>query len=145
MTTRAAWAARWEIFGRPTLGRYVIASGASFIAGDFLTKNGSDELGEVTGTDPTDLFALASEGSSDSIEDGFVMAYELDADHWIGMMGNRDPLVGDVDTEYGIVRNSSGHWLVDLTDTSNVRVIVKAVDLLQKYYYVSVLDVHIQS
>lgn len=72
------------------------------------------------------------------------MICELDANHWYGMMGTRDPVSGDIGTAYGIIQNSDGHWLVDLDDTTNTRVTVKAIDEEQEYFYVVFDSNHIQ-
>ena len=112
--------------------------------GDLLTTSIGTAV-EATGLDPTNLLGIAQEGADGVIEPEFVMVYEFNTTDWIGMMGSRDPVAGDVDTDYGIVQDSDGNWTVDITDVVNTRVTVKAVDLVQNYYFVSVLSAHIQS
>lgn len=145
---RKPWPARWGIYSRPTVSRHPIAAGESFVAGDLVRKNGSDEIVEVTETTPTNLFGFAAEGTEDLLEDGFVMVYELKASDWWGMMGTRDPVAGDVGDERGVRKSgeTGDVWGIHLNTTGElVRVKIEQVDTRQNYYYVSFLPDHIQS
>jgi len=142
--SRIPWPARWGIYSRPSIVRHALGAAQSFNVGDLLTTSIGTAV-EATGLDPTNLLGIAQEGADGVIEPEFVMVYEFNTTDWIGMMGSRDPVAGDVDTDYGIVQDSDGNWTVDITDVVNTRVTVKAVDLVQNYYFVSVLSAHIQS
>lgn len=116
------------------------------VSGALLRVEDSGEVYDVRGeTDPTNLYGIAAEGYGGSMESGYLMVYRLKAGEWFGMMGDRDPITGDVDTEYGIVLDANGNWIVDTSDTTATRVTVEDVDLRQKYYFVSVISSHIQS
>lgn len=49
-----------------------------------------------------------------------------------------------IGVEYGVVRNGSGYWLVDTSDTSNVRVIVVGGDTVTNTFYVKFLAANLQ-
>ena len=135
----------WASATNELLFRVYATKGQVFKPGALLRKSSGSVLFEIEDTDPTNIFGIADEGAADAQENEYVMATELDSTHWYGMMGTRDPVSGDVGTEYGLVKSASGHWIVDITDTSNTRVEVAAVDTVQNYYFVTFLSAHIQS
>ena len=143
--TRSPWPARWAVTSRPTVSRRLLAAGEVFIPGDLLRKDGSNQLEAVTGSSSTDFFATAAEPSADVIEAGFITCYELNTTDLWGMMGTRDPVAGDIDTSYGLVKDASNNWVVDFSDTTNTRVTVQDVDTFQNYAYVVFIGSHIQA
>lgn len=139
------WPARWPVGLRPDTERHVLASGEAFPAGAFITKNGSSEIVEVSGADPTDLYGIAAENAADVVELGYVMVYHFDQSVYIAMQGTRVPVTGDIDSEYGIVEDSDGVYLVDPDEGVNTRVSVEDVNTNRELYFVKVLAAHIQS
>ena len=139
------WPARWPVGLRPDTERHVLASGETFPAGAFIVKDGSSEITEVSGADPSSLYGIAAEPASEVLESGYVVVYHFNQSTYIAMQGTRVPVAGDVDTEYGIVEDSDGVYLVDLTDTVNTRVNVLDVDLDRELYFVKVLAANIQA
>jgi len=139
------WPARWPVGLRPDTERHPLATGETFLAGAFVTLNGSDEAEEVTGSDPTDLYGIAAENAEDVVEAGYVLVHHFDQSTYIAMQGTRTPLASDIDVDYGIVKDADDVYVVDLTDTTNTRVTVCDVSLTRELYFVKVLSAHIQS
>lgn len=46
---------------------------------------------------------------------------------------------------YGIVRLASGNWAVDISDTSNIRVVVKRIDIAAGAFFVSFVAANLQA
>lgn len=140
------WPARWPVGKRPDVNRYELKTGESFVKGDLVTKDGSDIVSEVTGSDPTDLLGFAAEDAASVLETGYVLVYTADTDVvWFAMQGTSAPVAGDVGQDYGIVRDSDDVWTVDKTDAVNTRVTVNDVDTVRNLFLVSIMSAHRQS
>lgn len=138
------WPARWPIGLRPTTERQDLKTGESFLFGDLVKQDGGGDIVAVTGTDPTPLYGFAAGNAEDAVEGGKVMVYKHDGSTHFAMSGDRDPVAGDVGTDYGIEQDSDNIWIVDTGDTSNTRVNVTDVDTDRGLYFVQVLSAHRQ-
>lgn len=111
---------------------YPVATGEDFTKGAPVVMSG----GEVSegGADPASILGFATAGVADYSwqEDtfGYVSKRVPVA---LSDMEFRGTLEGtfaaaDVGTEYGLVEDASGFWVVDKTDTTNTRVVITGVD-----------------
>ena len=138
------WPARWPVGHRPDTKRKPLKTGETFPAGAFITLDGTD-VAEVSGADPTDLYGIAAEDASDVLEDGYVMVYHFNQSTYIAMQGTRAPITGDIDTDYGIIEDADGVYVVDPDETVETRLTVEDVDTVRELYFVKILAAHIQS
>ena len=140
------WPSIWPIGKRPIANRYVLKSGETFKKGDAVVKDGTPEVQEVSGANPTPILGFAAEDAESVGEPGFVMVYTA-ADQGVlfAMNGDDDPVVGDVDIDYGILEDSDGVYHVNGAETSSTRLTVKKVDLPRKLYYCVVRTANVQS
>jgi len=146
MGNRRPWAAQWPGAGlikhkRPNMTRRALKSGETFNAGDFVGKSGTEVIA-LSGTDPTPIWGLATEGTASNLETGFVMLFDADDSNIFGIKGSRVPVAGDKGVEYGIVLDSDGIWILDLTETVNTRMNVQSVNVGRELYFVKVMTAH---
>jgi len=111
---------------------YPVASGEDFTKGAPVVM-ASGEVSE-TGADPASILGFATAGVSD-------YSWQVDT---IGYVHKRVPVAvadrefrgtlegtfaaADVGTEYGLVEDATGYWVIDKTDTTNTRVVITGVD-----------------
>lgn len=104
-------------------------SGETFIPGDFVVWDGTNDWVERGGTNPTGIYGISevdSEAARVLTENGKVPIRQL----WPGcILALSSATTYDEathrGTEYGITRNASGHWQLDVSKTTtNARVVV---------------------
>jgi hypothetical protein len=124
------------------------ASDAHVVPGDlwFYDTTGNDA--NVCGADPA-LIAGISEIDSDAAEhltpDGNVPLRVITGSRCIlAMCSATTPAQAHVGDHYGVVTLTSGNWAVDTTETTNVRVTVKRVDIANGIFFVSILPLAMQ-
>ena len=144
------WPAKWPGSGlvkhkRPVMERHPLESSASFQAGDFVKKDGSDEIIALSGNDPTPILGLAAEDSANVVEPGFTIVYIADDDLIFAIKGSVVPVVAThVGNSYGFLVDADGIHIVDISDTSNTRFNVDSVDVDRELYFVKLLTAHQQ-
>lgn len=115
-------------------------AGETFIPGDFVAWDSSNDWVERAGADPTLVYGLSevnSEAARVLTENGKVPIRKLFPGVLLAMCSATTySEATHRGVEYGIVRLSSGHWAVDTTDTSAVRVIVEDGDSVNNIWYV---------
>lgn len=135
----------WPAFNmsgsRPATKRFPLATGETFYAGDLVVLDGAGDVAEVAGADPTPILGMAAEDAADVVESGYVVVYVADNDTIFAMEGTSAPTEANIGEDYGVVE-SSGVYLVDVTDTVNTRVMVVGVDVDRELYFVRFLVAH---
>ena len=135
------WPAYNRSGSRPYVKRFPLASGETFYAGDVVVLDGSGDVAEVSGADPNPILGIAAENAADVVESGYVCVYVANADTVFAMEGSSDPTEANIGEDYGIVE-SDGVYIVDLTDTSNVRVMVEGVDTNRDLFFVTFISTY---
>lgn len=127
---------------------FLPASDSTHVVGDLVFADTSSPWDmNKCGADPS-LIAAVSEVISDDADaltpDGKVPYRILSSGTVVAMCGTSDPTDSTaVGTAYGVV-NANGVWKVDLTDTSNTRVLVIGVDTVNLIYFVRFLAANLQ-
>lgn len=144
------WPAKWPGSGlikhkRPVMERHPLESSATFEAGDFVKKDGSNEIIALSGNDPTPIFGLAAEDSANVGEPGFCMVYVADDDTIFAIKGSVVPVdATHTGNSYGFLVDSDGIHTIDISDTSNTRFSVDSVEEGRELYFVKLLTAHQQ-
>ena len=141
------WPAQWQGSGRikhkrPSVTSFALKSGETFRAGDFVGIDGTPEILALSGLDPTPIKGLAAEDAANVSRPGFVMVYDADDDTIFAIKGSRVPVTGDKGVSYGFLVDGDGIHTIDLSDISNTRFSVSAVDINRELYLVKVLTAH---
>ena len=123
---------------RPPLKRFPIAAAQTFVFGNLVVLDASGDI-EECGADPAEITGMAAENAADVIESGYVMVYVATDDAYFAMECSSDPTEAAIGEDYGVVLASSV-WTVDLTDTTNVRVLVLGVDTTRNLAFVKVIS-----
>lgn len=144
MSIPRPWLARWPRGRAPGLVQYNIQTAVTIVGRSLVVKDGSDQVAEVSGADPTPILGLSAEGTEETLHTGKVMVVEADGVAVFGSYGDRDPVSGDVGQSYGIAEDASGAWYVDTSDVVNTRVSIVDVDIPRKLYFWRVLAAHRQ-
>lgn len=131
----------------PNLGRhireYVLADGADFLEGaPVLITNG--EVDEIA-TDGLVVagFALHDAGA-DPDPTVCLVALAKGPQSTFTIGGTRAPLLADVGNDFGLVKDASGIWVLDLSETTVAQCFVERVDLVNELFEVSILEEHRQ-
>lgn len=108
-------------------------AGETFVPGDFVAWDAANDWVERAGADPTLIYGFSevdSEKARVLTENGKVPIRKLSSMCLIAMASATTPVEAThLGVEYGVVRNASGHWLVDVSDTTNVRIKVERLDV----------------
>lgn len=122
---------------------YVPSTSASetLIPGDLWTWDDTNNKAIRCGADPTSIMGISEVNSSVILSPtGRIPLRILSPFALIAMSSTTTPVeathVGQV---YGIARNASGFWQVDVADTTNTRVVVVRVDTNPEIWYVNFL------
>ena len=113
---------------RPFTKRFPLATGQTFVRGNLVVLDGSGDITEC-GADPAEITGMAAEPAADVIEPGYVMVYVATDSSYYALEPSAGTITeAAIGEDYGVVLVSSV-WLIDLTDTSAVRVLVVGVDI----------------
>lgn len=118
------------------------------VVGDIVRLT-ADVIEKVVDADPTNLLGVAKSHNTTAPRLEPVDATRILVEHFgddvaFWFEGSRAPLSTDKGKSYGLVL-SGGVWIVDLTDTTNIRVRVVDVDINRGAYFCVVLSAHRQS
>lgn len=118
-----------------TVLEYPIKAAEVWETGALLVLDATPELTEC-GADPAAVLGVSLGAAGDHVypTQGSVAIAEEGSTFWAP--GDNDPLITDVDTDYGVAVDGDGRWYVDGTDTSNLVVNVIGVDLTRNLYHV---------
>jgi hypothetical protein len=106
----------------------------------------SDEEIEECGADPAAIMGVALHDAKMHVLPGRCLVAVASSEHQTFFIsGTRDPLLSDRNQKYGVVKDGSGNWVIDLTDTVATRVYVKDVDLTRSLYHVTILEANRQA
>lgn len=133
------WPARTLSGNRFPVVEYTLKSGEAFKRGDFVALDANEDVLEVSGADPASLLGMAAEDAAGVVRSGRVLVHVATGDVVFAMQGTSAPTEDDVNQSYGIVE-TNGIYLVDVTDTSNLRFYVVDVDVDRELFFVIVLD-----
>lgn len=131
------WPARWPTGLRSTVYRYPLDAAADFKAGAFVVLDAQSELTEC-GADPASILGISCDPSADVVEAGYCNVYVADDNLILAMEGTSDPTAANVGNDFGIVK-TDGVWYVDITDTTNTRVMVVDIDTVRNLFFCKVL------
>lgn len=116
-------------------------------AGELMYFDTADQKIKRCGADPS-LIAGICEGSSEDWKvltpNGKIPLRQLTEKAGVKLAGSGTPAETDVGVKYGIVRDASGNWCIDTSDTVNTRVIVYRVDPANGAWYVRFLAANLQ-
>ena len=135
---------RWPRGQHPGTVEYDLASGASFVSGELVGLDGSGDVIAASGTNPNEILGIAAEDSANVLFSGKVLVYEASETEHFMMVGDRDPVAGDVAVEYGLDKTGSYH-LVDTTNVATTRVLVIDVNIPRKVFFCKVLSAYRQA
>ena len=123
--------------------QWVPGTGATetFIPGDLVFFNTTNDEVERCGADPTNIAGIAevtSEQAKTLTDDGRVPVRVItNASCRVAMSSATTPVVAThVGVAYGLVRESNGHWRVDVSETTTTSVTVVDVDVTNGIWYV---------
>ena len=118
---------------------------SAHVVGDLVYWNSTGM--DKCGSDPSLIAAVSEVVSQDAkllTPDGKIPYRFLTPNTVVAMCGTSDPTdQSNVGVVYGVA-NASSVWQVDLTDTSNTRVLVVAVDTVNKIFFVRFLPANLQ-
>lgn len=109
------------------------ASGETFETGAVVTLDTNGKWAEG-GTDPASIAgvamcAVADANPSDTFGNAeSVVPVALSDQEFRGTLEGTIALPGDLGAEYGVVKDATGYWTIDRTDTANKRVRITGVD-----------------
>lgn len=116
-------------------------------AGELVYYDTATQTSKRCGADPS-LIAGISEVVSENARlitpDGKVPVRCLKTNGLVRMCSATTPAETHVGVLYGIVRLTSGNWAVDISDTSNTRVIVRRVDIPNGAFFVNFVAANLQ-
>jgi hypothetical protein len=116
-------------------------------AGELVYYDTATQTSKRCGADPS-LIAGISEVASESARvltpDGKVPLRCLKPNATVRMCSATTPAETHVGVLYGVVRLSSGNWAVDISDTSNTRVLVVKVDIPAGAFFVKFVAANLQ-
>ena len=139
MAALRPWPARSPSASRWAPTRYPLASGETFNAGDVVELDGSEDVAEVSGADPTPLLGIAAEVAADVVEAGFVMVYVFDGVNQMAIQGSSAPVKANINQVYGVIEDGDGIYTIDITDTTNTVFYVHDIDVNRELFFVTVL------
>lgn len=109
---------------------YLEGAGQVFKKGDLLKADTSAGKNRVilAGADETRILGMADEDATGTADAEISVIIAHVDDEWVGnVSGTLDRT--HLDQDFGIIRDSAGIWLIDLSDTVNTRVrVVKLID-----------------
>ena len=109
---------------------YLPDTDATFDPGDLVFYDTSDDTIDECGADPANILGWAMEKCTAGVlrqvlrADGKCLVEVIDPGVEYGLPVNADVSDANVSTKYGLVKLASGNWAVDLSDTTNTRVII---------------------
>ena len=119
--------------------RFPIATGETFVKGNLVVLDGSGDVTEC-GADPTEILGMAAENAADVLETGYVMVDVATNDSIFAMEPSAGTITeGAIGEDYGVVLSSSV-WLLDLTETATVSMLVLRIDISRNLAFVKVLQ-----
>ena len=131
-------------------------TGESIVKGSLVVKDANGEL-TLCGADPAAVYGVALEAAgskpgydaanSPLVVTGRVQEISVakaNANTVFSMRGSSDPAVSNEGKSYGVT-NSSGEWILDLTDTTNTIFAVLEVDVTNKIFYGKFIPAKIQA
>ncbi len=131
---------------RGPLNKYfAVASGQTFVAFALVTLNTS--TGEISecGADPATILGIVqSDAANAFLYDNRVPVQVLDPNVEYGLCVTGTLAATDVGKVYGLVKNASGNWAVDLSDTTNTRVVIVRADVTNQLAHVQFLAANLQ-
>lgn len=121
-------------------------AGETFIVGDFVVWDGTNDWVERGGADPTPIYGLSevkSESARVLTENGKVPIRKLFPGVLLAMCSATTYVEATHrGVSYGVARLASGNWAVDVADTTAIRVIVEDGDPTNNIWYVRPLALH---
>lgn len=118
----------------------------TFVPGDVVVWDAGNDWVERGGADPTVIWGLSEVDSEEArvlTENGKVPIRKILPGCRLAMASATTYVEATHrGVEYGIVRNASGHWLVDVSETSAVRVVVRDGDATNNIWIVAPLAEH---
>jgi len=118
-----------------------------FYVGDLVYLDTSTHTVKQCGADPSLILGLSevtSELAKVLTPNGKVPIRALTTTTVVAMPVNTTASADHEGTAYGVVKSADGIWQVDISDTSNTRVLVLKVDVTNKIYYVRFLAANLQ-
>ena len=120
--------------------------GETMIPGEFCVWDAGNAWVERAGADPTPIYGLCevnSEAARVITENGKIPIRKLFPGVLLAMCSATQYVAAThKGVEYGIVRLASGHWAVDVSDTTAIRVVVEDGDVPTNVWYVRPLALH---
>ena len=133
------WPAKSLSGSRVAPVRFPIASGETFVYGNLVVLDASGDVTEC-GADPSEILGWAAENAADVVESGYVMVYVATNDAIFAMQPSAGTITeAAIGEDYGVVLASSV-WLLDLTETSTVSMLVMSVDISRNLAFCKVLQ-----
>lgn len=124
--------------------QFDVKAAETFTRGAVVLLDANEDVIEA-GADPAAVLGFAEHDAEVDPDTTKVLVAKCDSEvarFW--MAGDNNPLKSDINQDYGVVK-TSGVWLVDGTDTTNLVVHVHDVDLDRNLYKVSVVAAARQS
>lgn len=119
--------------------RYPLAAAQTFKEGAAVVLDANGDVTEC-GADPALILGFAAHDAGADPDTTQCLVYVAKPDSTFVMMCTSDPVQADEGDSYGVVKDGDAIWLVDRTDTTNLRVKVEKVYLDRKQAEVSVLQ-----
>lgn len=139
------WAARWPVGKRVTTREYPLATGQTFVRGQLVKKDGSNNIIAVSGADPTPILGIVAEPAAKVLIAGKVIVHVMDGIALFAMQGDDAPVTANKGQNYGLAQDADGVWYVDGTDVVNTRVTVISIDVPRQLYFVRLMTAHRQA
>ena len=118
---------------------YVMKTGETFLSGAVVLADATPEIVEA-GADPAAVLGVAAHDAAGRTVDPTKMLVHVAGENRSFLMaGTSDPVLSNRDTDYGVVKDGDGVWTVDITDTTNLVINVRDVDLERKLFEVTFL------
>lgn len=108
--------------------RLTLAAAQTFLRGALVVLDGSKNVTEC-GADPASIYGVALEPAGKDPEGNFCIVQKASEDNkfW-GSCTSAPTKASNENHTYGVVKQSDGTWVVDLTETVNTRVYIHQVD-----------------
>ncbi len=122
--------------------RYPLKTGETPEAGSFVLLDGTPEIVEC-GADPAAVLGIIlHEGTAAlrEIETGYAYVAVAQTGRSFLLEGDDDPVLANINVQYGVAVDGDGIWYVDGTETTALVVEVVAVDLDRLLYEVEIIS-----
>jgi hypothetical protein len=124
-----------------------MTAGQTYLDGALVFLTGSPLKVSECGTDPAAILGVAKHPAAGRAE--LLATKQLvdiaGADKTFWMSGSTAPTTSHVGNKYGVVKDSDGIWTVDITDVTNTRLFVQAIDTRKNRFKVVFLAANVQA